>query len=218
MSSPAPPPAALTPGAGKRRTSRDVAQGLPPSLTGPWCATPGHIWRTPALSQRYVSASHLGWAMGSPGHCLQPRAFGLAEGDWLSLAGVPADRDDARLGHDLVRRRDDRFTGGEAGRAQALHLDADRHPPVRVADLRPQINFKPDDHIDRVAGEGLREEGVPALLEVGQEHRVIDVTQGVHVTPPDVDLMLEHRAHSDDRLPASWRASPRSRRAGRSRW
>lgn len=47
------------------------------------------------------------WAVvlreGSPGHgCRQLRALGLAERDRLSVAGIPANRDDARLGHHLL--------------------------------------------------------------------------------------------------------------------
>src|SRR5262249_37619873 len=78
---------------------------------------------------------------GSRGRALRPRALGLAERLRFPLAGAPADRDDTRRRRDLLRRGEDRLGGGEARRAQAPPLDPPRHPPVRVADLRPQVNF-----------------------------------------------------------------------------
>lgn len=40
-------------------------------------------------------------------------------------------------------------------------------------------------HVAGIAEKSLREEGIPALFEVGEEHHVIDVTQSVRVVPPD---------------------------------
>lgn len=51
-------------------------------------------------------------------------------------------------------------------------------------------------HVAGIAEKSLREEGIPALFEVGEEDRVVDVTQCVRVTPPDLDRMLEYRAHA----------------------
>jgi hypothetical protein len=54
-------------------------------------------------------------------------------------------------------------------------------------------------------------------VEIGQEYRVIDMTQSVHVTPPDLNRTLKHRAYAltsrqagQDQsllLRAGWRAS-----------
>jgi hypothetical protein len=65
---------------------------------------------------------------------------------------------------------------------------------VWVADLGAQVHFEPGDHVVGMA-EGLRVERISALLEVGEEDGVIDVSQGVRVTPPDMDNALEHRGH-----------------------
>jgi hypothetical protein len=111
------------------------------------------------------------------------------------VAGVPADRDDARLGRHFSRRGEDRLLGGQARRAQALRLYPHCHLPVGVADLRAQVHLEPGHHVAGIDAEHLRVERVPALLEVGQEDGVIDVALGVGVTPPDPDQVLERRGH-----------------------
>ena len=121
--------------------------------------------------------------------------FGLAERDGLAGPPVPADGDHAGLGGDLALRREDRLAGGQARGAEAFHRQAHRHPPLRVADLRAEVHLDPGHHVIGLAAEGLHEERVPALLEIGQEHRVVDVPQGVRVPPPDIDRMLEYRVH-----------------------
>ena len=64
-----------------------------------------------------------------------------------------------------------------------------------MAYLGAQVHLQADDDVDRIAAENLSEERVPALLEVGQEDRVINVAKGVRVAPPDVDRMLEYGGH-----------------------
>jgi hypothetical protein len=132
----------------------------------------------------------------------QPGTLGLGERDGLPAAAVPADRDGARLGRDLLGRRQDRLPGGQARAAQPLRLDPDQHPAVRVADLRAEVDLQPGHHIVGVTAQGLDEEGVPALLEVAEEHGMVDVTKGVGVPPPDLDRVLERRAHI--RAPSLW--------------
>ena len=142
--------------------------------------------------------------------------LGFAERHRLSRAGVPPDRDDAGQGRHVAGWRGDGFSGLQTGRAQAPGHYSHGDPAVGVANLGPQVEFYPYDHIDRISAKRLREEGIPAFLEVGQEHRVVDVAQCVHVTPPDVDRMLKHRAHCAHpsnspgrRQPARGRASSR---------
>ncbi len=60
----------------------------------------------------------------------------------------------------------------------------------------------------RLAAQGLQVEGIPALFEVGQEHGVIDMTQGVHVTPPHLDRKLEYRGHVPTSLGSTQKLSP----------
>src|SRR5262249_7608248 len=79
---------------------------------------------------------------------------------------------------------------------------------VLVAHLGAQVDFQPDDHVAGVVAQGLDVEGIPALLEVGQEHRVIDVTQGVDVTPPHLDRLLEYRGHMPTSLGSTQKLSP----------
>src|SRR5215831_17974262 len=73
-----------------------------------------------------------------------------------------------------------------------------------MPDLGAEVDLKPRDHIDRLASDHLRVERVPGLLKVGDEHHVIDVTDGVGITPPDVDLTFKDLGHSrtPDRLEA----------------
>jgi len=109
---------------------------------------------------------------------------------------VPANRDHARLGRDLLSGCKERLPGREACRSQVLYRYSRRHPPLGATNLCAQVNFEPHDYVHRIAAEGLLEEGIPAFLEVGQKYRVINVPQGVRVPPPDIHLMLENRAHS----------------------
>ena len=92
-------------------------------------------------------------------------------------------------------RRSNRLSRRQAGGAHSFHLDAHPELPVGVADLGAQVDLDPRHHVVRIAAEGLHVEGVPAFLQVGQEHRVVDVPQGVNIMPPQADLMLEDRAH-----------------------
>src|SRR5215472_3251297 len=119
----------------------------------------------------------------------------LAERNRLSLVGIPANGDRAGLRDGLPARADDGLARREAGRPNTLGLDPHRDPPVLVAHLGAQVNLQPDDDVVRVA-EHLCVERVPALLEVGQEHHVVDVAHRVRVSPPDVDLAFDDRAHT----------------------
>ncbi len=141
----------------------------------------------------------------APGQGRQPGAFGIGECDGLPAAGVPPHRDGPRLGRDLLGRCQDRLPGGQARAAQPLRLDPHQHPAVRVADLRAEVDLQPGHHVVGVAAQGLDEEGIPALLEVAEEHGVVDVTEGVGVPPPDLDRVLERRAHI--RAPSLWPAT-----------
>jgi len=134
----------------------------------------------------------------------QPGTFGVAERDGFPAAAIPPHRDGARLGRDLLGRGQDRLPGRQAGGAQPLRLDPHQHPAVRVADLRAEVDLQPGHHVVGVAAQGLHEEGIPALLEVAEEHGVVDVTEGVSVPPPDLDRVLERRAHI--RAPSLWPA------------
>src|SRR5580693_2005859 len=141
----------------------------------------------------------------------QPHPLGFAERDGPVLAGVPADRDHARLGHHVPRRDQDRLPGGQAGGAQSFGLYPHRHLPVRVPDLGAQVYLDPGYHIAGIGPDDVLEERVPGLLEVGEEHGVVDVSLAVRVTPPDRDQALKHRGESRARagLGARW---PRGRR------
>src|SRR5215472_16132486 len=119
----------------------------------------------------------------------------LAERNRLSLVGIPANGDRAGLRDRLPARADDGLAGRHAGRPDTLGLDPHRDPPVLVAHFGPQVNLQPDDDVVRVA-EHLRVKRVPALFEVGQEHHVVDVTHRVCVSPPDIDLAFDNRAHA----------------------
>jgi hypothetical protein len=103
----------------------------------------------------------------------------------------------------------------QAGGAHPLHLDAHPELPVGVADLGAQVDLRPRHHVVRVAAERLHVEGVPPFLQVGQEHRVVDVPQCVDIPPPQADLMLEDRVHTLTLSPpgtASVIAAPTRRR------
>src|SRR5450755_1059348 len=175
--------------------------GLHRRADGFWSAgrRPRHL---PGRSiQRSVTRGGPPSGGGAPGGvtgcgCPQLRALGLAERGPPPEVGIPANRVDARLGRHLLRSGEDRFASRQTGRSQALDLYPHRHPPVRIADLSAQINLKPDNYVEWITAQALHEEGVPSLLKVGQEHGVIDMTQSVHVTPPDVDRMLKAQAHA----------------------
>src|SRR5271156_3747488 len=125
---------------------------------------------------------------------LEPKecALRLTERDRLVLAGGPAGRDHARPRPPPPREGQDRLPSGQARGPQPLGLYPDRHLTFRVTDFGAQVYFDPGHHVVGLAVEGLRVERVPALLEVGEEDGVVDVSQGVRVAPPDRYLALEH--------------------------
>jgi hypothetical protein len=122
----------------------------------------------------------------------EPGSLGLAERHRLAAVGVPSDGHDPRLRDHLPRGAENRLAGGQAGGSHPLYLHPDRHPPVLAPDLGAEVDLEPGNDVVRVAAEYLHVERVPALLEVGQEHDVIDMTERVGVSPPDIDRTLEH--------------------------
>lgn len=125
----------------------------------------------------------------------QSRALGFAERDRLPIDRIPANGDDASVSHDLPGRVDDRLTGCQARRAKAFYRYLHCQVPVIAKDLRSQVHLNPHHDIVWLAAENLRVKSIAALLEVSQEHRVVDVTERVCVPPPDINRMLKYRGH-----------------------
>src|SRR5260221_13987766 len=179
---------------GKRHWSPPDQAGV--SLSPPYDETPaGRSCR--GLYRRLQPPHRSRRAMAALGRStLQARALVRVEGDRFPVAGVPAKGHDPCLSDYVVRRRQDRLPGDQAGRPNALRLNPDPHPPVLMADFRAQADLQPHNYVDRIAADDLRIEGIATLLQVRQEHHVVDVTQGISIAPPDIDRTLIDRAHT----------------------
>ncbi len=103
-----------------------------------------------ATSRPLRGAAH--YAVAS---ALQARTLLIAERDRLALHGIPADRDNARLGGHITCWGEYRLAGDQARGADALGFDPHSHLPVLVADLGSQVDFQPYDDVNRIAAHDL---------------------------------------------------------------
>ncbi len=101
----------------------------------------------------------------------QPRACTCRECRRLTGAGIPEHGDDSRGDGGRARRREDRLPRRQAGGAHP------RHHAARIAGERPPVA------------------GVPAFLQLGQEHGAADMPQCIGIPPPQADLLPEDRVH-----------------------